>query len=630
MLCVGTALLLGSLGVFGPAPHGAQAVATSEDGMFEFDDSLALPVTEAEAGAGAERVVGIGNVDRETVVVATTGGITLAKHESLDLIENTMDRVWRWQPDDLHARIVAGPALHQETTAENAPTECFVADDSHRIYSISLTDGKTRWVGDMDPRNAGDTGSVQMRVDPRGRMLTVTAGDQIMVFSIDFGKVAFHRRIGPATFTGAIQFVMPPAASGATYKSKIILGDSKGVVHAFDLATGKRSWTWRFTGHALSPVVDIVRRPAADLGRGYSSKATANTVRSMANVDTIFAVSKTGGVVALRGDTATLLWSSNVGSPTDSTRMVSTPGGTGAFLDAKTLLLLSNDEASGALIHAVDVTRGDIKLWTMISGPGSVITGKIAVDRTIPLVYVVANGLVLSFDPSKLSMPSSQFTVGGLPSTGLTFAAERSEPCSYYVGTTEGEVRLVNFENFKEGSTACNFLTSESDSHEDRVNEAPPEDEQSDDAGADQPTKRELLAALHEVLIQPKPTSDDEKKLAADSLEIEVTADGEPAEEDHVLPGEDFEPAFGGDDDAESPPPEMAEMPPGEEREEPTIPEEVPCEDLEEQDEGPGEVIVEDGGKGTKGMEDEDWVSDEDYDTMIQNNERNQAPPIGA
>merc|ERR1711871_1058292 len=143
----------------------------------------------------------------------------------------------------------------------------------------------------MDPSSGsvGETSPTQMRVDPRGRMLGVTAGDQIMVFSIDIGKVAFHRRIGPSVFTGAIQFVTPPAASGVTYKSKIVVGDSSGVVHAFDMATGKRSWTWRFSGRVLSPVVVIVRRPAGDLGKRFTSKATANTIRSMANVDTVFA-----------------------------------------------------------------------------------------------------------------------------------------------------------------------------------------------------------------------------------------------------------------------------------------------------------------------------------------------------
>jgi hypothetical protein len=308
--------------------------------------------------------------------------------------------------------------------------------------------------------------------------------------------------------------------------------------------------------------------------------------------------------------------------------MVSTPGGTGEFLDAKTLLLLSNDDSGGALVHAIDVTGGTSKLWTMVAGPGTVLTGKISVDRTIPLVYVVADGIVRAFDPSTPTMPSSQFSVGGLPTTGMIFATERSEPCSYYVGTSEGEVRLVNFENFKEGSTACNFLTSESEGHEDRIKAAQEEDAQS---GEDQPTQQELLAALDSVLSQPKPVPEDEEAAADDGVGFEVTADGGSEEDEQaMILGADFSPALGGDDDADSVALEtIGDTPPGESGEEPVIPKEVPCEDLEEQDEGPGEVFIEDGAKGTKGMEDEDWVSDEDFDQQQRENEWNSGPPSG-
>ena len=95
-----------------------------------------------------------------------------------------------------------------------------------------------------------------------------------------------------------------------------------------------------------------------------------------------------------------------VGSEGDGALMASTSGGSGELLDAKTLLLLSNDDSGGALVHAVDLTSGKNKLWTMIAGPGTVLTGKIAVDRTIPLVYVVADGTVRAFDPAAPSMPS--------------------------------------------------------------------------------------------------------------------------------------------------------------------------------------------------------------------------------
>ena len=314
-----------------------------------------------------------------------------------------------------------------------------------------------------------------------------------------------------------------------------------------------------------------------------------------------------------------------IGSHDDGARMVSTPGGTGEFLDATTMLLLSNDDSGGALIHAVDVTGGKSKLWTMISGPGTVLTGKIAVDRTIPLVYVIADGTVRSFDPSSPSMPSSQFSVGGLPTTGLTFATDRSEPCSYYVGTSEGEVRLVNFENFKEGSSACNFMSSESEGHKDRIEAANQEDLQSGIEGTDTPTKKELLAALDNVLSQPKPMPENDNEMddVTEDMKVEVTPDGESMEGDVVLPGTDFTPALGGDDKVEDDGDEVFENPPGDTRDEPTIPKEVPCEDLEEQDEGPGEIIIEeDGAKGTQGMEDEGWLSDKDFDQIQRENER--------
>ena len=317
-----------------------------------------------------------------------------------------------------------------------------------------------------------------------------------------------------------------------------------------------------------------------------------------------------------------------VGSEGDGALMASTSGGSGELLDAKTLLLLSNDDSGGALVHAVDLTSGKNKLWTMIAGPGTVLTGKIAVDRTIPLVYVVADGTVRAFDPAAPSMPSSQFSVGGLPSTGMIFSTERSEPCSYYVGTSEGEVRLVNFENFKEGSTACNFLTSESEGHEDRIKVAPEKGAQIDIGGEDQPTRKELLAELDRVLSQPKPMPEEEIVSADDAIDAEVTADGGYKEgEPEMIPGADFSPALGGDDDADSVERDlMGDTPPGESREEPTIPEEVPCEDLEEQDEGPGEVVIEGGEKETKGMEDGDWVSDEEFDRQQREIELNRGP----
>lgn len=657
------------------------ALSTEGDGNYMYDDFLAHRINRSQGSSGGSNaVVGIANVDRQSVLVASSTGVSLTRHEDMDLIEDPMIESWQWTPDDSDARIVTGPVLHEEATSDQK--EFFVADANYRIYAISITEGKTLWTSDMDPKmlSTSEKPRIQMRVDPSGEILVVTAEELVMAFSIDLGKIAFFRRIGPATFTAPIQFVGHSSGSSNAVDGRVILGDSTGLIHALDLKYGKRTWTWQFSGNSRSPIVDILCRPASDVGKGAGTKGNAKAVLSMARMDTVFAVSKTGGTVsvpgqcfvtkgfgdhfthflssiiplsyshthtsiyisslkcahtriqvALRGDTATLLWRARVASQDDNTpvTMESGPGEKGAFLDASSMLLLSNDQYGGAQIYKIDITNGQSKLWTMLAGPGSVLTGKIQVDWTVPLVYVVVNSRVQVYVPSSPSSPATNFQISGLPTTSITFSVERSEPCSYYVGTKSGEMRLVSFENFKEGSSACNFLTSESDSHEDIIKASDQETSREIDGEIPSTrTKQELMNQLNRILLQPKPVKEgDDDSLS--SIEMEIGSLGEAVNEEQSSE-EEPEIAFpeAGDQDLEANEETQEPLPSTDgAREEPSIPAEVPCEDLEDQDEGPGYILIEESGKVAEVPEDVEWLPDDEFDEVQKRNEKERTRP---
>ena len=277
------------------------ALSTDGDGNFMYDDFIAHKFKATQdSKAGSTGVIGIVNVDRERVIVASSKGVSSIRHEDLSLIEDRMLENWQWTPEDSSARIVAGPVLHEE--AATGQKEFFVADANYRIYAISIAEGKTLWTADMDPKmgTTSEKPQIQMRVDPSGKMLAVTAEELVMVFAIDLGSIAFLRRIGPATFTGPIQFVRHSQRSQQQINPKVVLGDSTGLIHALDLASGKRTWTWQFSGSGRSPIVDILCRPAAEVGKDAAPKGTTKAVRSMSQMDTVFAVSKTGGIVSIQ------------------------------------------------------------------------------------------------------------------------------------------------------------------------------------------------------------------------------------------------------------------------------------------------------------------------------------------
>jgi outer membrane protein assembly factor BamB len=399
-----------------------------EQGEHVFDT-----VTVFESALDAGKVLNIANIDKENVLLTLLRSVQLLQHANLTMIEDPMNKIWSWSlPSDseANAALVAGPQLH------TSKKEFFVSDNHHRVYSVSVATGKTKWTAQMDPKILGN-GKMHISPHPNGRVVVVSSGEQVMGLSVDLGTVLFHRRVGPAFVSTGFVFVTPPTGEAASsFSPKCLFGDSTGTVHALDTSSGRKAWSWKFS--SAGETVDLFLHESASGGVGE-----------------VVAVNLVGDLASLRGDTGTLLWRSQILGSDDQTRMQSN----GQFLDAVTILLLSNDPSRGAQIHAVDANTGGASVWTLLSGPGSTVDG-LMVDITIPYVFVNSNSKVRVFDPTSPTTSVSEFFVNGFPSTPMTFFAGTSEPCTYYVGTTGGSLSLISYESLTDGA-ACSFSDGE-------------------------------------------------------------------------------------------------------------------------------------------------------------------------
>jgi hypothetical protein len=138
----------------------------------------------------------------------------------------------------------------------------------------------------LDPNIQAATRHMHLAVSPNGRAVVASAGDQVMALSIDSGSILFHRSFGPAVISTKFAFVAPPSGQTASlYATKMVFGDSSGVVRAMDLATGRKSWSWKFSTSSSS-IVDLVLDKAGSAG-----------------VDVVVAVNQIGDLSAIRGDT---------------------------------------------------------------------------------------------------------------------------------------------------------------------------------------------------------------------------------------------------------------------------------------------------------------------------------------
>ena len=311
-----------------------------------------------------DSVVNIANVNKNQIIVAYPSSLQLLNHADITLIEDPMTSVWTWSLP-LGTSIVAGPVLHA------SKQELFIGDDQYRVYSISVATGQLNWMKSMDPKIRHPNNLMTIASHSNGRTVVASAGEQLMAFSVDLGNLLYHRRVGPSVIRTPLIFVSPANNRGSTFSSKIIFGDSSGVVHAIDVASGKKSWSWKFETSSTS-IVDIVLDKAGNNG-----------------VDVIVVANAVGDLASLRGDTGTLLWRSHImqhsGSASNMNEEMQMIAASGTLLDQETCLFVSNDRAHGALVHAVNIKTGTARVWTLLSGPGSLVNG-LKIDSTIPYV----------------------------------------------------------------------------------------------------------------------------------------------------------------------------------------------------------------------------------------------------
>ena len=232
-----------------------------------------------------DSVVNILNVNPHQIAVAYTTSLLLLRHADLNMIEDPMDQVWMYSLPNKDNTIVAGP-VSLPSSSNDVPNEVFIGDNEYNVYSIDIVTGKLKWMQALDPNIQAATRHMHLAVSPNGRAVVASAGDQVMAMSIDHGSILFHRSFGPAVISTKFVFVAPPSGQTATlYATKMVFGDSSGVVRAMDLATGRKSWSWKFSTSSSS-IVDLVLDKAGSAG-----------------VDVVLAVNQIGDLSAIRGDT---------------------------------------------------------------------------------------------------------------------------------------------------------------------------------------------------------------------------------------------------------------------------------------------------------------------------------------
>ena len=232
-----------------------------------------------------DSVVNILNLNPHQIAVAYTTSLLLLNHTDLNMIENPMEQVWRYSLPNNDNTIVAGPVSFS-SPSNDVPNEVFIGDNEYNVYAIDIVTGKLKWMQALDPNIQAATRHMHLAVSPNGRAVVASAGDQVMALSIDSGSILFHRSFGPAVISTKFAFVAPPSGQTASlYATKMVFGDSSGVVRAMDLATGRKSWSWKFST-STSSIVDLVLDKAGSAG-----------------VDVVVAVNQIGDLSAIRGDT---------------------------------------------------------------------------------------------------------------------------------------------------------------------------------------------------------------------------------------------------------------------------------------------------------------------------------------
>ena len=318
------------------------------------------------------KALNIANIDPSNILVGLPDSVQKLSHANITLIEDPMNVVWSWSPpmgSKLEASLVLNPSKN----------EFFVGDDHFRVHCINSLTGILKWTFDMDPRvppTTNGNGKLSIAPHPNGRMILVTVGDQLVALSVDVGEILFSRRFGPATIDTEIVFVTPPIGQVASsFSSKCVFGDSSGIIHAMDISTGRKAWSWKFS----SP--------------GAVTHLVPHLLNNVGGVSAIVAANLVGDLASLRGDTGTLLWRSQISGSDDSTVMSK---GEAALLSGDEALLLSNDNSHGALLHSVNLATGESSVWTLLSGPGASVGG-LKVGKFIIFFLLSFTSLLFSF-----------------------------------------------------------------------------------------------------------------------------------------------------------------------------------------------------------------------------------------
>ena len=121
----------------------------------------------------------------------------------------------------------------------------YVADTARQLYALRLADGALVWKRQVDGAVQGSPVVVD------GSLLLVTNAPQPRVLKLDALTGAVQWRAGEGWVEQDLN------AGVAVAEGRVIVGETTGLYHSFDLATGAHQWTARTGGivHMSSPVV---------------------------------------------------------------------------------------------------------------------------------------------------------------------------------------------------------------------------------------------------------------------------------------------------------------------------------------------------------------------------------------
>ncbi len=195
----------------------------------------------------------------------------------------------------------------------------FVITPFNQVLALDPGTGEERWR--YDPKVAEreySEATARGVVVAAGKVLFGTLDARLIALEESTGKLLWQVKLDPASSDGNYQVTSPPVVSGGLVVVGSAIGDNsraqmdRGTVRAYDINTGKLSWTWDPTPAGKTGAANAWAPMSVDAGRDMvilpTGSASPDFFGGMRPGDNRYANS----VVALRASTGKLLWSFQV------------------------------------------------------------------------------------------------------------------------------------------------------------------------------------------------------------------------------------------------------------------------------------------------------------------------------